>query len=98
MTDPDAAPAGAPDPITVKATMTPVVMSETTKAILVAGLAALADHFMKSETALAAVLAASGAVATALWGVWSRVRTWGALRHLADLVDDSIAVVGKHRP
>lgn len=90
MTDPT-----TPEPITVRPNMAPVVMSESTKLILVALFAMLADHFIKSESVMSVVLAAGGAVATAVWGVWQRVRTWGALRYIAGLVDDSIAVVGK---
>lgn len=90
MTDSNPAP-----PITVKASMAPVVMSESTKLILVAFFAMIADRYMHSETAIIAVMAASGALATFVWGLWHRVRSWGALRFLASIVDDSVAVVGK---
>jgi hypothetical protein len=86
------------EPITVKAAVGPVVMSESTKLIGIAIFAALADHFMHSETAIIAVVAASGAVLTALWALWHRVRTWGALRYLASLVDNSVAVVKEPTP
>jgi hypothetical protein len=84
-----------PNPITVKAGVTPVVMSESTKVILVAFFAVLADRFLHSDLAMGAVMAASGAVATFVWGLWHRVRTWGALRHLAGLLPDDIAKVGQ---
>lgn len=87
MTDP------AATPIVVKASAAPVVMSESFKVIVVAGLAAVADHFMKSETALVAVVAAGGAVATVCWGVYQRLRTWRALKALANAVEDSVAVL-----
>jgi len=82
-------------PITVKPTATPVVMSESGKLIAVAGFAVVADRFMHSETAIIAVMAGSGAILTLVWGLWHRLRSWGALRYLASLVDDSEAVVGK---
>ncbi|MFA6043608.1 MAG: hypothetical protein WC718_01375 [Phycisphaerales bacterium] len=81
-------------PITVKATATPVVMSEGGKLIAVAGFAVVADRFMHSETAIIAVMAASGAILTLVWGLWHRLRSWGALRYLASLVDDEVATVG----
>lgn len=80
-------------PIGVKATATPVVMSESVKIVLVAGFSYLASQFIHSDIALAAVLPAAGVVATWIWGVWHRIRTWGALRFLANQVDDSVAVV-----
>lgn len=82
-------------PIVVKATATPVVMSEGFKIAITAGLAWAADHFMHSETAIIAVIAAGGIVATFLWGVWHRLRSWSALRFLASIVPDSVAKVGK---
>lgn len=85
---------GADKPISVKATAAPVVISESTKAILLGGFALAADHFMHSESAIIAVLAAAGFMLTGLWGLWHRLRTWGALRFLADKVDDAVAIVG----
>jgi hypothetical protein len=82
-------------PITVKPTAAPVVMSESGKLIAVAGFAVVADRFMHSETAIIAVMAASGAILTLAWGLWHRLRSWGALRYLASLVDDEVATVGK---
>lgn len=82
-------------PITVKASAAPVVMSESTKVVLVAFFAVLADHFIRSDLAMGAVMAASGALATAVWGVWRRLKQWKALRALANLLPDEIARVGK---
>ena len=83
------------EPITVRANASTVVMSESTKLIGMAVCAAVADHFMRSETALIAVLAASGAVVTLAWGLWRRLMTWKALKLLATLLPDEIARVGK---
>lgn len=80
-------------PIVVKASAAPVVMSETFKVIVVAVLAAVGDHFMHNETAIVTVLAAGGAVATVLWGIYQRLRTWRALKTLASAVEDHIAVL-----
>lgn len=80
-------------PIVVRANAAPVVMSESFKVIVVAGLAATADHFMHSETATVAVLAAGGAVATVLWGLYQRLKTWRALKALASVVEDHVAVL-----
>lgn len=82
-------------PISVKPGVTPVVMSESTKIVLVAALAYAASHFVRSEVALAAIVPAAGILATWFWGLWHRVRTWGALRFLATLVPDDVAKVGK---
>ncbi len=82
-------------PISVKATAAPVVMSESTKVVLVAVFAFAASQFIKSDAVIAAVMAASGIVATWVWGVWHRIRTWGALRFLAMQVPDHVATVGK---
>lgn len=84
-------------PISVKATATPVVMSESTKVVLVAFFAFACSQFIRSELALGAVMAASGVVVTWVWGVWHRLRCWGALRFLAGLVPDDVAVVGKSK-
>lgn len=81
--------------IRVKATASPVVMSESTKVVLIAGLAVVADRFMTSDTAIVAVLAAGGALATFAWGLWVRLTSWRALRFLAGQVGDEVAVVGK---
>lgn len=80
--------------IFVRPSAAPVVLSESTKLILIAGLGFAADHFMHSETAIVAVMAAGGAIATAAWSVWVRLSNWGIMKKLANLVDDSIAVVG----
>lgn len=82
-----------PEPISVKATATPVVMSESTKILIVAVLAYAMSQFIRSDIALAAILPAAGILATWVWGVWHRIRTWGALRFLADMAPDHVAVV-----
>lgn len=84
-----------PETITVKATATPVVLSESTKVVLIAAFTFAAAQFIHSEVALAAVIPAGGILATWGWGLWHRVRTWGALRFLAHQVPDEVAVVGK---
>ena len=84
-------------PITVKASAAPVITSETFKAIALGGFAIAADQFMHSETAIVAVLAAAGFMLTCFWGLWHRLRTWGALRFLAGHVSDDVAVVGNQK-
>lgn len=84
-----------PAPITVKASAAPVVMSESTKAILTSVFAIVTYQFVKSETVLGVVIGSSGFILTFFWGLWHRIRTWGALRYLAHLADDSIATVSK---
>lgn len=84
-------------PITVKPTATPVVLSESTKIVLVAAFAYMASLFIRSEIAMAAVIPAAGILVTWFWGLWHRLRTWGALRFLAHLADDEVAVVGKRK-
>lgn len=90
-------PPGVPvsAPIRVKPSATPVVLSESTKIVLVAGFAYAASQFIRSEVAMAAVIPAAGILVTWFWGLWHRLRTWGALRFLAHLADDEVAVVGK---
>lgn len=83
-----------PAPINVNATATPAVMSETTKAILIAGFAFMAAQFIHSESALGVVLASSGAFVTVGWNVFVRVRNWKVMRHLASIVPDEKATVG----
>lgn len=82
-------------PITVKATATPVVMSEASKALMLVGFAVAADRFLQSDVARGAVIAASGVLATFAWGLWHRLRTYFALRFLADRVPDELAKVSK---
>jgi hypothetical protein len=84
-----------PAPINVNATATPSVMSETTKSLLIAGFAIAAAQFIHSESALGVVLASSGAIVTAGWSLYTRLRNWRVMRHLASIVDDSTATVGK---
>lgn len=84
------------EPISVKPTATPVVMSETTKIVLVAAFTYAAAQFVRSDIALAAIIPAGGVVATWVWGLWHRIRTWGALRYLAEhWAPDEVAVVRK---
>lgn len=85
----------APKPISVKRKAAPVVMSETTKVLLIAAFAYAASQFVRSDVALAAIIPAAGIVATWAWGLWHRIRTWGALRFLAAQVPDEVAVVGR---
>lgn len=82
-------------PISVKATATPVVVSETFKIMGTAFFAVAADQLFRSDLTRAAVIAASGPLLIWGWGVWHRVRTWGALRYLAHLAPDDVAQVGK---
>jgi len=84
-------------PINVNATATPSVMSETTKAILMAVFAFAASQFVKSESALGVVLASSGAFVTLGWSLYTRVRNFKIMRHLASVVDDATATVGQPR-
>jgi hypothetical protein len=85
------------EPISVKPKAAPVVMSESTKIVLVAAFAYAASQFIRSEIAMAAIIPAAGILVTWVWGLWHRLRTWGALRHLADLVPDEVAVIGKRK-
>lgn len=73
----------------------PIVMSETTKMVLMAAFAVLAAHFIQSESVMGVVLAASGAIVTWGYGVYRRIVTWGKLKRLANLLPDSLARVGK---
>ena len=86
-----------PKPISVKANAAPVVMSEGTKAVGTAAFAIITYQFIKSDVVLGVVVGASGFVLTFLWGLWHRIRSWGALRYLASLADDKTAVVN-HKP
>lgn len=92
MTDPTAIDHA---PVNVNPSVAPVAISATTRALLIGGFAALADHYMKSETAIIAVLACSGAVVTALASVWSRVQNLKLLRYFAHMLPDEVATVSK---
>lgn len=94
MTDPSTPDACAP-PISVKASATPAVMSELTKAALFIGFALVADRIIRSDAIKMAVVPLLGILATTFWSVWHRLRTYFALRFLADRAPDSIAKVGK---
>lgn len=91
MTDPTTTPA---DPINVRAHMAPVVMSESTKLILMALFAAAADHFLHSESAIAVVVACGGVLATGVWSLWVRVHNWRVMRYFANLLPSDTATVG----
>lgn len=82
-------------PISVKRHAGQAVMSETTKALMLVGFAFAADRFLHSEVTKGAVLAVAGIVCTFFWGLWHRLRTYFALRFLADRAPDSVAKVGK---
>lgn len=84
-------------PISVKPHVAPVVMSESTKAILISAFAILVYQFVKSEQLMAVVIPALGFVATFAWGLAHRIRCWLNLRFLANLpqVPDEVAKVGK---
>lgn len=84
-------------PISVKPHIAPVVMSESTKAILIVGFGILAYQFIRSEAVLGALMASAGLIVTYAWGLAHRVRCWINLRFLANLpqVPDSVAKVGK---
>jgi hypothetical protein len=81
------------DLITVKATPAPIVVSESFKILMTAGLAVAADRCLHSETAVVAVVACGGIIATWVWGLRHRLKTWGALKFLAGFVPDETAVV-----
>ena len=83
--------------ITVKPAAGQVVMSETTKALMLLGFAFILDRLLRSDAVKMAVVPMMGIVATFIWGLWHRLRTYFALRFLANLpqVPDSVAKVGK---
>lgn len=88
----------APDksePILVKGSAAPVVMSETFKIVGTAAFAFAADRLLHSDLAIAAVLAGAGPILIWGWGLWHRIRTWGAARHMAALLPDDVARVGR---
>lgn len=89
MTDPTPS-----EPINVKPHATAVVMSESTKLIMIALFAAAADHFLHSEAAIGVVVACGGVLATAVWGLWSRVHNWRVMRFFANLLPSDVATVG----
>lgn len=86
------------DPIVVRAHVAPVVMSESAKLVLIAMFAAAADHFLHSDIAIGAVVACGGVLATAVWGLWSRVHNWKVLRFFASILPNEVATVGKPQP
>lgn len=82
------------EPINVKAHMAPVVMSESTKLIMIALFAAAADHFLHSEAAIGVVVACGGVLATGVWSLWARVHNWRVMRYFANLLPSETATVG----
>lgn len=86
---------GEAPPISVKRHARSAVMSETTKAVMLVGFAFAADHFLRSDITKGAVVAVSGILATFVWGLWHRMRTYFALRFLANAAPDHVAKVGE---
>lgn len=95
-----------PEPVTpqvsVKPTAAPIVMSESTKAALIALAAILAYHFIKSEAVLGVLVSSMGALIAGLAGVLAygngllhRLRCWKALKFMANRLPDDVAKVGK---
>ncbi len=81
--------------ITVKPAAGQVVMSETTKALMLLGFAFILDRLLRSDAIKMAVVPMMGMLATFVWGLWHRLRTYFALRFLAGQVPDEVAKVGK---
>jgi len=81
--------------ITVKPDAGQVVMSETTKALMLLGFAFILDRLLRSDAIKMAVVPMMGMLATFVWGLWHRLRTYFALRFLAGQVPDEVAKVGK---
>ncbi len=86
---------GPPPPIVVKASGKPIVVSESFKTVVIAGLAVVASRALNSEAAVIAVLATGGMVATFLWSLLHRLKTWNALKFVTGFVSDDVARVGK---
>lgn len=84
-----------PGQITVKPAAGQVVMSETTKALMLLGFAFILDRLLRSDAIKMAVVPMMGMLATFVWGLWHRLRTYFALRFLAGQVPDEVAKVGK---
>lgn len=74
---------------------TPIVMNESAKLAAMALFCVAAGYLVKSEAVMGVVVMASGAIVTAIYGVWKRLSTWSLLKRLASIVDDSVATVGK---
>jgi hypothetical protein len=84
-----------PEPITVQPHAAPLVMSESTKMVLMAAFAVAAAHFIQSESVMGVVLAASGVVVTWGYSVYRRLANWSVMKNLTTFVDDSVARIGK---
>lgn len=82
----------SPKPIEVES-LKAVLTWQSFRVILLGGCAIGADHFMRSETAIMAVMAAAGFVAAYGYGVFKTVRGHFDKRAMARLLPDDIAVV-----
>lgn len=82
-------------PISVKPHAAQVVMSESTKAIILLALAFAFDRLLRSDAIKMAVVPMLGGLAVYIWSLWQRLRTYFALRFLATQVPDDVAKVGK---
>ena len=94
MSDPQSTDPYTPQ-ISVKPHAAQAVMSETTKAIMLLGFAFVLDRLLRSDAIKMAVVPMLGIIATFVWGLWHRLRTYFALRFLAGQVPDEVAKVGK---
>ena len=94
MSDPQSTDPCTPQ-ISVKPPAAQAVMSETTKAIMLLGFAFVLDRLLRSDAIKMAVVPMLGIIATFVWGLWHRLRTYFALRFLAGQVPDEVAKVGK---
>lgn len=88
-----------PDPCTPQIKVKPhaaqVVMSESTKTIMLIGFAFLFDRLLRSDALKMAIVPMLGGLAVYIWTLWHRLRTYFALRFLANQVPDHVARVGK---
>jgi hypothetical protein len=74
---------------------TKVVMSETTKIMLVLAFGVAVDRLLRSEAVKQALMLSAGAVVVYAWGLWQRLRSWKALSFLQQFVPDETARMGK---
>lgn len=84
-----------PAPINVKPHLGPVVLSETTKALVSVVGTIVAFHLWQSDAVAAAVFASAAVLVGYAWGLAHRIRCWINLRFLANQVPDEVAKVGK---
>lgn len=80
-------------PIAVKGKAMQVVAPESFKLVATAALAVIAARTLNSETAIVAVVACGGLVATWAWAIRSRLANWSVLKFLANQVTDDVAFV-----